>query len=474
MAPTNQQLERRGGQALVDAPKSAPVDGLITSAKDLVAQLTKAQQQFNVIAPVISTSKLADGYAASMSVVPIDLTDNAGDVYSDNLMKGKVALTKLSLMRICAALGVSWLKTTRLDTGRERFYWNVQVEGEYIAADGTRQRIVASKEVDFRDGSTQIAGKTPAEISRMRQHGQQLGETKAQLRAVRTLGVKSNYERHQLEKPFLIVRFSWVPDMTNPEVAKLVASSHLGIAGLLYGPGPAATAPDSGEGPLPRELGGPAEPAPKQVGGGTSAPAVSAPAPASEGPGDLDDSDDGEVDARPLYAVERVLDRNDAGDYQIFLAGGLTVLTTDGAVAKAAARAKKVGHSVRFDSAGGRIDALDVVDAPATPVSAAREGELVDDGNDGLRTIADVQEKAGETNGRKWVKFTIVAEGGESWVTFSATFAADAKCAKADGWKVRIEEKANEKYPDQMDLVSRTPIDPRQGSLLAGRAEAKY
>ena len=451
-------LERRGSQSLVDGKVATPVSGLITTVDDLAAQLKAASQKYHVISPVISTSSLAPGYGAALSVVNVDPSPASADTYS---YEGGLALTKISLMRICAALGISWTDTKRLDNGTRRHYWNVRVSGRYRAPDGTFQDIGDAREVDFTEGSAQIAGKSEKEIAQMRKHGQQLAETKAKLRAIREFGIKPKYTKEELQKPFLVVRLSFMPDMQNPEVAKLVTAAALGVTHLLYGSQQPPA--DENGGDVPPELGG-GQPAPaaRQVGAGKA-----------EGPREATfDDDEPEADTRPRHRIDHVLDKNAAGDWTIVLAGGAQHATAVKEIAKAASVAGKAGKAVVLEAASdnglSRIVELQALDEPAPAAAAAGNSS-----DDGLRTVADVQEKAGETNGRKWVKFTIVAEGGELWVTFSKTMADDAKHAKANGWKVRIEERQNEKYPDQMDLVSLTAIDPRQGDLLK-QGSGKY
>lgn len=474
MAQNNQQLERRGGQALVDAPApSTPVSGLITTVDDLSAQLNAALEKYHVITPVVSTSSLAAGYGAALSVVNIDLRDGSADVYKDNLMKAdEVALTKISLMRLSAALGISWTGTRRLDTGARRFYWNVEVHGEYRAPDGTLQKINASREVDFTDGSAQIAGKSTAEVAQMRKHGQQLAETKAKLRAIRDFGVKPKYTRHDLRKPFLVCRFSFMPDMQNPEVAKLVTAAALGVTHLLYGQAPAAH-DQADNTDLPPELGGRA--AAKQI-SGTASPAATAP---SRAEASFDDEPEVETDTRPRYAVESVLKQNDAGDWTIVLAGGAEHATRDKSIAKAASEAGKHGKAITLTAAiengVSRVVEMQTLDEPAPTAGSADAGV-----DDGLRLVEKIETRRGESPDKKdptkkkpWTLYTIVVSTGESFKTFSDSFAGVATEAKEKGWKVRLTSETNERYPDQQDLTGITLIDPRQGTLLGGEGE-KY
>lgn len=71
-----------------------------------------------------------------------------------------------------------------------------------------------------------------------RSHGLKLAATKARQVAIRRLGLQQTYTVAELQKPFLIYRTIFTPDLTNPEIAKMYAAHHMGMANaaraLLY------------------------------------------------------------------------------------------------------------------------------------------------------------------------------------------------------------------------------------------------
>ena len=66
-------------------------------------------------------------------------------------------------------------------------------------------------------------------------------ETKAANRAIRAfLGIKGAYTWDEAARPFVYPALMWQPDMTDPEVRRMVTATELGIVGQVYG---GATAP---------------------------------------------------------------------------------------------------------------------------------------------------------------------------------------------------------------------------------------
>ncbi len=51
---------------------------------------------------------------------------------------------------------------------------------------------------------------------------------------IRNIGVKAKYRLEELQKPFVLFRCSYVPDMTDPGVRRLVTEKQLGAATTLY------------------------------------------------------------------------------------------------------------------------------------------------------------------------------------------------------------------------------------------------
>lgn len=230
--------------------------GLIQRPEELAAQLRGMSEHYNVLSPAIAVSEMAPGYGANMAVVVIDPTvtfdrdrksGSGPDTYYSKFMfqgdEQKRALNKQGLLKISQAAGVQWdpLHCRRLDDGRERFYWRWQYYGGIRTHDGQWQPLRGTRELDLRDGAGEAAQMTPNQLAQARSRGNEICETKAMQRAVRSLGIRQVYTVDELKKPFLIVRFSFTPDMNDPAVKLEVTRMAMSGIGALYQP-PAAPA----------------------------------------------------------------------------------------------------------------------------------------------------------------------------------------------------------------------------------------
>ena len=233
-------------QALTTAP--ALPTGLIHSPEKLTEQLTRLQSHYHVLSPAIAVADMAPGYGANLALVKIDPSVvMAGDngvgpdcYFSKNTHKdaGKRSLNKQGIVKIGQASGVQWdpRLCRRTDDNSERNYWAWEYVGYVRTHDGQVLTIKGSRELDLRDGSGEAIGMPPGMLKQQRAMGNELCETKAMLRALRTLGIRAAYTVEELQKPFLIVRFSFTPDMADPEIKKLVTERAMGGIGALYLP----------------------------------------------------------------------------------------------------------------------------------------------------------------------------------------------------------------------------------------------
>jgi hypothetical protein len=108
--------------------------------------------------------------------------------------------------------------------------------------------------MDLRDGSPQIdaliakaraKNRDPApQIREMRLHILAHAESKAKLRAIRSLGLRSSYAPAELQKPFVVAHLVFTGKTDDPELRRAFAlkraDAMLGATAMLYGPPPAA------------------------------------------------------------------------------------------------------------------------------------------------------------------------------------------------------------------------------------------
>jgi hypothetical protein len=257
------------------APKTPAV---ITTPEEYRGALLRWQEQhFNVLTPFANISGMAAAHGIITSLVQVNGDKEAGEVY-DKLpfLKGnEVAIAKTGLRKLAECAGIS-TRTERTDDRRIPFYWEFKAIASYRGIDGAIVTREATKEWDLRDGSPQMKGWTGNQVEEGRKHGLRNCEARAINAAIRECGcgIKQKYTREELSKPFVVCRVMFQPDMSDPDIKRLVTERALGGTNALYPPAsPASTMPGIEvieQDPTPPEQ-------PRQIGGGPSNPTPAAP-----------------------------------------------------------------------------------------------------------------------------------------------------------------------------------------------------
>lgn len=232
--------------------------GSTRSASDLAQRLAHIAEQAHVIAPAMSAATLPEGCEVVTSAVLIDVANETYDV------GGKRGLGKVALERIASAAGISWDPSAsgRIDDGSDPYYCAWRAVGSLRHFDGTEVTIEGSKEMDLRTGSPQLEAlmdryqtkhaswvrggrkgyepKDPSgQIREMRLHIMAHAESKARLRAVRSIGIRAAYDQAELEKPFVVARLVFNGRSADPETQRafsmMTAQAMLGGRRALYG-----------------------------------------------------------------------------------------------------------------------------------------------------------------------------------------------------------------------------------------------
>ncbi|HEY2509466.1 MAG TPA: hypothetical protein VGI39_01300 [Polyangiaceae bacterium] len=203
--------------------------GAYGEPRALTQMLEFAAANYNLVSPTTACASLPDGCEVVLSSVLIDAKNETYDV-----MGGKKGLGKNALDRIAAAAGISWLpdQSRRLDDGSDPRYVLYKAIGVLRSFDGTEQMLIGTKEMDLRDGAPQCEaivanareGKDPSiQIREMRLHILAHAESKARLRAIRSIGIRSSYAAQDLAKPFVIARLMLTGATADPELRRAIA-----------------------------------------------------------------------------------------------------------------------------------------------------------------------------------------------------------------------------------------------------------
>ena len=239
--------------------------GSTNNAATLAQRLAIAAEHRHLISPATAAADIPEGCSVVISQVLIDIKSETYDV------GGRRGLAKVALERIASAAGISWdpAASGRLDDGSDPYYCAWRAVGTVRHFDGTEIVIEGSKEMDLRPGAAQLEAlqdlflskheawsrsrkgyepKDPmGQIRVMRLHIMAHAESKARLRAIRSIGVRGAYDADELQRPFVVARLMFTGRSADPETQRafsmMTAQAMLGGRRTLYGhasPAPAA------------------------------------------------------------------------------------------------------------------------------------------------------------------------------------------------------------------------------------------
>lgn len=196
-----------------------------TDAAAASALMREAAENWNFVSPAPSVAAIPEGCALAFSAVVIDAKHDTYPIPGSS----KVGLTKPALDRIKGALGVRPIpqQCGQIDDGSDQWFVQYVWNGYYRDLDGTIVPLIGEKKIDLREGSALVTnlrriaakrGRDAAdEIAQTRSFILEHASTKARLRAIRSLGIKTSYEPAELAKPFVAVRLSFTGNFQDPE-----------------------------------------------------------------------------------------------------------------------------------------------------------------------------------------------------------------------------------------------------------------
>jgi len=268
-APAHQKTTALAPRDLKDITGSLRDPTVITERLQMVAQ------SYHLVTPAPACPRLPEGCSVALSAVTV-----APETETFDIGGGKLALSKSALEKIAAAAGISWdpIASRRLDDGSDPYYCVWRAVGTWRDLDGTPTTVVKCKEMDLRDDSAQVEAlwerfrvkhkkwedngkkgyepKNPeGQIREMRLHIMAHAESKAQLRVIRSLGLRPSYSREEFSKPWIVAKLMWTGESDDPALRRLFAEKQadamLGGVRSLYGDTAPAAAPEAGFAPPP-------------------------------------------------------------------------------------------------------------------------------------------------------------------------------------------------------------------------------
>jgi hypothetical protein len=230
----------------------AEVSGTYRSAERATMALQQASTIGHLVSPTPACGSIPEGCALALSAVLVDIDRETYE------LQGKRGLGKAALDKIAGAAGISWdpMLSRRQDDGSNPHYCHYKAVGRVRDFDGTVRILQGEVEIDARDGSPQIDEiRIKAERRAKRENRENDGgagqilelrkfilrhaESKAKNRAIRSLGVRTSFDRKELEKPFVVAKIQFTGETSDPELksifAKSIADSFTNANQALYG-----------------------------------------------------------------------------------------------------------------------------------------------------------------------------------------------------------------------------------------------
>lgn len=265
------------------------------------------RNKYNILVPTQHLMQVSPWFAVSVSEVRVDPDPSHGDVYEvgtrydpeKRTTEKMYALAKPALFRVAAAAGISWYAPLCKLLAVNDSYVCYQAAAYLRLPDGTPQLITATKEIDLRvieaeirqkyekeaegpvspdaarrykgewrqekdrDGKVvsrfylaeeerrrYVEAQVAAAMIQWRKNKLMRAETGAMLRCIRAaLAMRSAYTREELQRPFVVPRVSFAPDLSDPQVRATILQTG-GLGGLqslmaapaaMLGPGPVGT-----------------------------------------------------------------------------------------------------------------------------------------------------------------------------------------------------------------------------------------
>lgn len=224
----------------------ARIPGAYRNPQAITERLQYAAEHFHLVSPATACGAVPEGCSISLSTVIIDRDAETYKVGS------KFGLSKSALDKIGAAAGISWdaQQSGRLDDGSDPHYCMWRAVGRMRHLDGTEVQLVGTKEMDLREGSQVAISDTANQLREKRMHIAAHAETKARLRAIRSIGIRTAYTADELKRPFVVAKIMWTGQSADPELRRIFAMKQadamIGGSRALYGNAPTQLATAQG------------------------------------------------------------------------------------------------------------------------------------------------------------------------------------------------------------------------------------
>ena len=249
------------------------MENAVTSLEKFQAELEeyRKKNQYNVLVPTQTIQEISPFHKPVLEIVRINPDPKAGgEVYEVVLGSGSFSLRAVALNKIAFAAGIIWnaKNSGRTDDGNDPDIISYRAEAAVRKEDGTYMIRNAEYMLDLKvvgeeirdsyeqkgqslmkekkqknekwtedDRKNYVEKSVKRDMLQKRKFRLQLASTGAMDRVIRLiLGLKSTYRREELEKPFVVPKIAFSPDVSDPKVRDLLLRQGLDATNVLFGP----------------------------------------------------------------------------------------------------------------------------------------------------------------------------------------------------------------------------------------------
>jgi hypothetical protein len=233
----------------------------------------RKKNQYNVLVPTVTIQEISPFHKPVLEIVRINPDPKAGgEVYEVVFGSGSFSLRAVALNKIAFAAGIIWnaKNSGRTDDGSNPDIVSYRAEAAVRKEDGTYMVRNAEYMLDLKvveqeirdsyeqksqalmkekkaknekwteeDRKNYVEKSVKRDMLQKRKFRLQLTSTGAMDRVIRLiLGLKSTYKREELEKPFVVPKIAFSPDVSDPKVRDLLLRQGLDATNVLFGPSP--------------------------------------------------------------------------------------------------------------------------------------------------------------------------------------------------------------------------------------------
>jgi hypothetical protein len=225
---------------------------------------------YNVLVPTLTIQEISPLHKPVLEIVRINPDAKGGEVYEIVQGSGDFSMRAVALQKIGYAAGLIWNAKGcgRTDDGTNPEIVSYRAEAAVRKEDGTYMPLNAEYMVDLKvieeetresyekksqtlmadkkkrgdkfteeDRKNYVEKSVKRDMLQKRKFRLQLAQTGAMDRVIRKiLGLKGTYKKEELEKPFVVPKIAFSPDVNDPKVRELLLKQGMDATSALFGP----------------------------------------------------------------------------------------------------------------------------------------------------------------------------------------------------------------------------------------------